>query len=97
MSFAAAVRRANSAVLKHLGEKQAALDNLVVRGIFDRPFLQVAGGIDTSQPTFTLATADAERAQQGSTLRLDGGAAYRVTNIEPDGTGITVLRLELAA
>ena len=75
---------------------QAVLDNVAVAGIFDNGYAAVLGGVATLVPQFVLAAADAARAKQGSTLRMVGGNAYRVSNIEPDGTGVTTLILERA-
>jgi len=41
-----------------------------------------------------LPSADVGSAVQGSTLVI-GSATYRVTSVQPDGTGVTTLTLEL--
>ncbi len=90
---------------------KALLDGAEVLGIFNGGYSTALGGIATGEPTFTLPTASAPTVAQGSELRIDvdgsaaaagiplsvNGAAtvYRVRNFEPDGTGVTILRLEL--
>lgn len=77
----------------------AALDNVEVAGIFDNGYIGALGGVvGTADPTYTLPTASTRRTQQGSTLRIiDGphaGNRYTVTSVEPDGSGVTTLRLQ---
>ena len=79
---------------------RAVLDNVEVAGIFDHGYGVELGVMGVREPAFTLPTAQCTRVHNGSALRLvDGlhaGARYVVTTPEPDGTGITVLRLQQA-
>lgn len=72
---------------------QATLDWVPVVGIFDSGHMQAFDGIATVTLSFMLPTASAMCATTESTLRIDG-EPYRVRAIEPDGTGMTTLRLE---
>jgi hypothetical protein len=77
----------------------AALDNVEVAGIFDNGYMGALGGVvGTTDPTYTLPTAATRRTLQGSPLRIiDGphaGNRYTVTSVEPDGAGVTTLRLQ---
>lgn len=72
----------------------ATLDGAPVRGIFDGASLVALGGIGTTSPRFTLASAAAAAATQASLLVL-AGRTYRVRDVLPDGTGVTELSLEL--
>lgn len=96
MTFADAIDRANTAVFRHLSDHTAVLDNVQVTGIFDNGSRQaldgLTGGVVVQDPTFTMPTAGCARARRGSTLRIDQ-VPYLVQEIEPDGTGVTVLRL----
>ena len=47
--------------------------------------------VDSTGPALTCATVDAPAA--GATLTIEG-SQYAVRSIQPDGTGITLLRLE---
>ena len=70
----------------------ATLDGAAVRGIFDNGFvsaLDIAG----SAPSILLPSSSAASAAAGQTVVV-GGASYTVTAIEPDGTGMTLLRLQ---
>jgi hypothetical protein len=49
-------------------------------------------GVSSSGPAATCLSDDVAAAQVGSVLTVKG-ADYRVAAIEPDGTGVTVLRL----
>jgi hypothetical protein len=71
----------------------ATLNGSPVRGIFDNAYVD-SFGLATRQPRFALSTAQAGSAAQGATLVI-GVATYRVTAVQPDGTGMTELALEL--
>lgn len=72
----------------------ATLDGASVRGIFDREYAQAFDGVSTTAPMFTLATTAAATATSASVLVV-AGTSYRVRSVQPDGTGITLLILEL--
>ena len=62
-----------------------------VRGIFDDAYGESFGGLVAgSGPMFRLPSSIA--VTRGATLVH--GATYKVVSIEPDGTGMSVLRLE---
>lgn len=61
---------------------------------FDNAYVD-ALGVASASPAATCKSADVASAAQGSALTVDG-AAYVVQSIEPDGAGITVLRLARA-
>lgn len=65
-----------------------------VNGILDLAYLEPLGNaVEGSAPVFTCAAADVPVVAQGDTLAI-GAATYKVRGVEPDGTGIVVLRLE---
>ena len=65
-----------------------------VQGIFDNGYAgSFAGMVPDTDPRFTCATADATGATVGTTITINA-TAYTVCAVEPDGTGITVLRLK---
>lgn len=68
------------------------LGGVAVLGIFDAAYVDPLG-VESSGPIYTLPSADAASAFHGTTLAI-GATTYKVRGIEPDGTGITVLRLE---
>jgi hypothetical protein len=71
----------------------ATLDGEDVRGILDTSYHDALGNlVEGYAPIFTLPTADAG-VSHGVDLVVNG-ATYKVVGVEPDGTGITVLRLE---
>ena len=72
----------------------ATLDGAAVRGVFDRDYAQAFDGISTSAPQFVCKTTSAAAATQASLLVLDG-TTYRVRSVQPNGTGITRLLLEV--
>ena len=70
----------------------ATLDGAPVNGIFDNAYAETFG-MATRQPMFTLPTASAAAATPASVMVV-GGVTYRVTSVQPDGTGVTTLILE---
>lgn len=70
----------------------ATMDGAAVTGIFDNAYTEVFG-MASRDPMFTLPSASAASATQSSVLVL-GGVSYRVTSVQPDGTGVTTLLLE---
>jgi hypothetical protein len=79
---------------------RAVLDNVEVAGIFDNGYGRELGVVGVLEPAFTLPSAQCTRVHEGSSLRIVDGAhagrRYVVTTPEPDGTGVTVLRLQKA-
>lgn len=99
MVFATAISRLNAAVFRHLSDCSAALDNVVVNGAFRNGYVGALGGVvGATEPSFALATAEAARVKEGSPLRIiDGphaGLRFTVLSYEPDGHGVTTLRLQ---
>lgn len=66
-----------------------------VRGIHDNDFLTSLGVTAGTGPVLLLPASDAASASQGSSITV-AGTSYTITGVEPDGTGITTLRLDLA-
>ena len=63
-----------------------------VRAVFDQDYGE-AFGVGTSTPAITCATADVSSAVQGTAVTV-GATAYTVRAVEPDGQGVTVLKLQ---
>lgn len=67
-----------------------------VNGIFDAEYFEPdAGfaGVQSSQPVFLCRTADVSSATHGQVLVVNS-ATYHIAGVEPDGTGLTLLKLE---
>lgn len=65
-----------------------------VDGIFGAPYRSPLDDIvEASAPTFTCASADIATVAHGDSLAI-GAKTYKVAAVEPDGTGVTLLRLE---
>lgn len=71
----------------------ATLAGVAVTGIFDAAYYEPLGEVQGRQPMFMLPTASAPSAVHGQSLVI-GATTYTVRGVEPDGTGVTVLRLE---
>jgi len=71
--------------------------NYSVVGIFDRAYLEVDVadvGYATTEPQFTMATADIPTGGVVGDKLTVNAIQYTITNIEPDGTGMSLLRLK---
>jgi hypothetical protein len=71
----------------------ATLAGVTVTGIFDASYYEALSDVQGRQPVFSLPTSSAPSAAHGQALVI-GARTYKVRGVEPDGTGITVLRLE---
>ncbi len=63
-----------------------------VNGIFDNQYFE-GMNFQGSAPVFMCRTADVASAAHGQTLAV-GADTYKIVGVEPDGTGITLMRLE---
>jgi len=73
------------------------LGTKIIKGIFDRPHANTnAGGevpFSIQECYAEVRTEDVTSVGQGSTLTVDGDS-YVVTDVQPDGTGFTMIMLE---
>jgi hypothetical protein len=66
-----------------------------LNGIFDAAHFSLdlgAGSVSTRELQFTCATEDTEGFTQDDVLEI-AGVRYVIADLQPDGTGITVLKL----
>ena len=94
-AFAALETRLNSACLRALANKTASVGGGSVDGIFDNGYA-TALDIGGSAPTFTMDSSQMGSAEVNSALVISGQPNYVISTIEPDGTGLVVLRLREA-
>ena len=59
--------------------------------IFDEQYIDVLG-TESGQPAATCESALVEDVEQDDELQLNG-RTFRIIGVQPDGTGVTVLRL----
>lgn len=64
-----------------------------IYGILDSEYDEPMGRVQASKPIFGCKTADVASAVHGQTLTI-AAQVYKIVGVEPDGTGITILRLE---
>ena len=73
----------------------ATIGNASVKVIFDDAYTGVnlqSGEVGTSDPQIAARTADVSTVTQGTSVIING-VVYKVLNNEPDGTGLSILRL----
>lgn len=78
--------------------QRITLGGVEVVAIFDNAYAQGGVGVlgmASSQPALTLPTANVPAQPQGLAVVV-GSTNYLVASHEPDGTGISVLMLEVA-
>lgn len=92
--FAAIETSLNTAILGAVGNAVVVIGAATVYGVFDDNHLDI-NGVAASGPALTMLSSDVSTVAYGSSLTVDS-VSYTVTAIEPDGTGITVLRLQEA-
>lgn len=70
----------------------ATLNASPIIGIFDSDYVDPLGTVSNS-PVLVCASASVSAATRGSVVVV-GAVTYAVRDIQPDGTGVTVLILE---
>lgn len=72
---------------------------VIIRGIYDAGHVLTDTGqvvdVSDSEPMLTVRTKDVTTVVQGSEIDVNS-TTYKVVDIQPDGTGITILRLHTA-
>lgn len=71
----------------------ATINGATVTGIFGNEFIQV-DYVESRAPYFECVSADVTGISHGAIVAI-GSDTYKVRGIQPDGTGITKLILEL--
>lgn len=100
MTFAAIETRLNAAVLARLANCTVTLDGgEPVNGIFEEPSAQAFGYVEGGKPTVSCIESDVPGIKRGDPLTItknEVATAYVVGGApRPDGTGLTVIPLEL--
>ncbi|WGS51753.1 hypothetical protein LFL96_04900 [Paraburkholderia sp. D15] len=99
MSFRELVADLDDAVVRDLADDDITVDGEPVRGMFAAPWLGPDLGRQRTQlehPQVSVRDGDAARIRQGSVVLVGTdahGDAYVVFELQPDGTGWTVLLL----
>lgn len=73
----------------------AVIDGRIVAGIYDNAYASALGFTAGSAPMLVCRAADVADVDIESAVQIDD-SAFTVAGIEPDGTGMTVLRLARA-
>ena len=72
----------------------ATLQGVAVSGIFDEEYTEPLGNVvEGKTPIFQCRAADVPSVAHGQTLVV-GGRTFKVRGVEPDGTGVVLLRLQ---
>jgi hypothetical protein len=71
----------------------ATVGGVAVTGIFDKAFLETLGIVGNSSPVLLILSSAAPSAAVGDTVVV-GSVSYTIGDVEPDGTGMTTLRLK---
>lgn len=92
----AAIETATAAnAVAALANVTATVDSVTVNGIFDNDYLTAMGVTAGTGPVLFCAAADVTSAGQGDAVTVNA-TSYTITGIEPDGTGMVLLRLQEA-
>lgn len=96
-AFAALEASVNHAVMANLSNAIATINGVEVAGIFDNAYHagDIGIGMASTQPAFTTLTANVVGEAVGQLLVING-VSYYVAAPEPDGTGMSLLLLEVA-
>lgn len=81
-------------MLRDFGTSVTLPSAAVITGIFDADYVAVGDmAVESSGPALTCRSADVSGLSLGQSVTISA-QAYTVRSIQPDGTGVTVLRLE---
>lgn len=98
MSFALLKAMANASVLNALADAQVLFDgsDTAVPGLFRDPstVANLGVGAQDTSPTVTVASNAVPADPEQQRVQVDG-VSYVIQSARPDGTGLTVLALEL--
>ncbi len=70
----------------------AQVGGVTVRGLFDNGYGE-AFDVAATRPSLLCRSGDVSTAAHGTAVSVDA-VSYKICGIEPDGTGLTRLRLE---
>lgn len=93
MPFAALETKVTDAIAGKLANATMTINSSAVGGIFTNEFVTV-DYVESRKPVFICKSADVIGVSHGSDAVTDN-EVYKVRGIQPDGTGITKLILEL--
>lgn len=85
------------AILKSLGE-QVRYKNKTIWAIFEKPYIEIGfeRAIESNEPQIIVRDSDVTGVAHGdAVVRTVSGTeySYTVENVQPDGDGMTILRL----
>ncbi len=63
-------------------------------GIFDKQYVEAYGIVAGNQPVLLVKDAAVASASEGTAVVINA-VTYSIAGMEPDGTGMTLVRLEL--
>jgi hypothetical protein len=96
MAFRDLVADLDDAVVRDLADDDIRVDGVPVSGMFAAPWLGPDLGRQRTQldhPQVSVRDSDAANIREGSVVDVSGDR-YRVFELQPDGTGWTVLLLQ---
>jgi hypothetical protein len=98
MSFADLEERTNAAVMQRLANARALkvgeADDFAV--IFDRGAVETSAGVTATMPMFDALSSDVAGFVPHSTEVEISDVTYKVIDVQPDGTGMSKVFLEVA-
>jgi len=100
MGFETLQSNANNLIIDAFKVETDAVYNgaTAVEGIFSKDYLDAGEGsvsFESSTPAFVCQAADVPAIARADTFLING-TTYSVTGIEPDGTGLVLLKLRSA-
>lgn len=94
-TFAALQTNVNASIVAKLANETMTVNSVAVDGIFGNEFVMV-DYVESRKPVFTCKSADLINISNGTiAVASDSVTTYKVRSVQPDGTGLTKLVLEL--
>jgi hypothetical protein len=95
MDLNAAMATATEQMIDAIGQT-GIYGSITINLLYDRTYIQLTPdgmAVESTGPVAFCKTDDVAGASHGSTLSI-GGAIWKVREVKPDGTGMTVLMLK---
>lgn len=91
--FAAMESRVNAAALAALANATATIGGVEIDGVFRNSYGEALGMIGGTDPTFTCESSKISGLVEGGTVIINAVTYIASSDPEPDGTGISTVRL----
>jgi hypothetical protein len=87
----------NQTCMEMLGDSGILIDGVEVDAVYHNPYneLDLGVGMESSSPYLEMLSSDAANIDETTVITVSGVLYSAVLPLEPDGTGMTIVKLEV--